>query len=184
MAGCFPSPVCGPQNIPFTFYFFRNCHGPDGCDGSCIGASKDLTITLVGRTFDSASLTASPQSSCAGAPVTLTARGYFGVPPYNFVWQGLPQFNGDSVIKVNPDTTTVYTVQVNDACPGRWRSNNKINKCECALQTTCAGIHIKQSRVYRGSTYIIRTGHTGYNIFNRKSGRRFGRWPVRQYSCF
>ncbi len=118
VAGCFPAPVCGPQNIPFTFNFFRNCHGPAGCDGSCIGASKDLTITLVGRTLDSASLTASPQSSCAGAPVTLTARGYFGVAPYNFVWQGLPQFNGDSVIMVNPNTNTVYTVQVNDTCPG------------------------------------------------------------------
>ena len=105
VASCFPAPVCGPQNIPFTFNFFRNCHGPTGCDGSCIAASKDLTITLVGRTLDTASLTASPLTSCAGAQVTLTARGYFGVPPYNFVWQGLPQFNGDSVIKVNPDTT-------------------------------------------------------------------------------
>jgi gliding motility-associated-like protein len=118
VAGCFPGPVCGPQNIPFTFNFFRSCHGPDGCDGSCIGASKDLTITLVGRTLDTASLTASPLSSCAGTQVTLTARGYFGVPPYNFIWQGLPQFNGDSVIRVNPDTSTVYTVQVNDTCPG------------------------------------------------------------------
>jgi len=118
VAGCFPVPVCGPQNIPFTFNFYRNCHGPTGCDGSCIGASKDLTITLVGRTLDTASLIASPLSTCAGTQVTLTARGYFGVPPYNFVWQGLPQFNGDSVIRVNPDTSTVYTVQVNDTCPG------------------------------------------------------------------
>jgi gliding motility-associated-like protein len=118
VAGCFPAPVCGPQNIPFTFNFFRSCHGPNGCDGSCIGASKDLTITLVGRTLDSATLSASPLSSCAGSQVTLTARGYFGVAPYNYTWQGLPQFNGDSVIKVNPDTTTVYSVQVNDTCPG------------------------------------------------------------------
>src|SRR5436305_5593779 len=66
VATCFSAPVCGPQNIPFTFNFFRNCHGPTGCDGSCIGASKDLTITLVGRTIDTASLTASPQSGCAG----------------------------------------------------------------------------------------------------------------------
>lgn len=118
VAGCFPSPVCGPQDIPFTFYFFRKCNGPDGCDGSCIGASRDLKITLVGRTFDSASLTASPQSTCAGAQVTLTARGYYGVPPYNFVWQGLPQYDGDSVIQINPNANAVYTVQVNDACPG------------------------------------------------------------------
>ncbi len=120
LAGCFPSPVCGPppQNIPFSFYFYRNCHGPEGCDGSCITASQDLQITLVGRTFDSASLTATPLNSCAGAPVTLTARGYYGIPPYNFVWQGLPQFNGDSVITVNPTTNTTYSVQISDPCPG------------------------------------------------------------------
>ena len=119
LAGCFPSPACGPpQNIPFSFYFFRKCNGPDGCDGSCIGAAEDLTITLVGRTFDSASLTASQPNSCAGSPVTLTARGYFGIPPYNFNWQRLPQYNGDSVIQVNPNANAVYTVQISGSCPG------------------------------------------------------------------
>ncbi|MDP4265623.1 MAG: gliding motility-associated C-terminal domain-containing protein, partial [Bacteroidota bacterium] len=127
LAGCFPSPVCGPQNIPFTFNFFRKCHGPDGCDGSCIGASQDLTITLVGRTFDSASLSASPQGGCAGAPVTLTARGYYGVAPYNFIWQGLPQFTGDSVIRVNPDANTLYTVQISGACPDPGPITKSIN---------------------------------------------------------
>ena len=72
----------------------------------------------MGRTFDSASLSASPQNFCAGSPVTLTARGYYGIPPYNFVWQGLPQFNGDSVIQVNPTANTTYTVQISDPCPG------------------------------------------------------------------
>lgn len=129
IAGCFPSPVCGPgppQNIPFSFYFYRKCHGPEGCDGSCISASKDLTITLVGRTFDSASLSASPQNSCAGASVTLTARGYYGIPPYNFTWPGLPQYNGDSVIQVNPAVNTTYKVQVSDPCPAP--GNNPIMK--------------------------------------------------------
>jgi hypothetical protein len=118
VAGCFPRPVCGAQNIPFSFYFYRNCNGPEGCDGSCIAASQDLTITLVGRTFDSASLSASPQIICAGAPVTLAARGYYGATPYNFIWQGLPQFNGDSVIQVIPAGNKVYSVQVISACPG------------------------------------------------------------------
>ncbi len=121
VAGCFPSPVCGPgpaQNIPFSFFFYRSCHGPEGCDGSCIMASQDLQITLVGRTFDSASVSATPLNSCPGAPVTLTARGYYGIPPYNFMWQGLPQFNGDSVITVNPTTNTTYNVQISDPCPG------------------------------------------------------------------
>jgi gliding motility-associated-like protein len=118
LAGCLPSPVCGPvpQNIPFSFFFYRKCHGPEGCDGSCISANQDLTITLVGRTFDSVTVTATPLMSCPGAPVTLTARGYFGVAPYNFTWTGLPQFNGDSVITVNPTTNTKYSVQVSDQC--------------------------------------------------------------------
>jgi gliding motility-associated-like protein len=118
LAGCLPNPVCGliPQNIPFSFFFYRKCHGPDGCDGSCITANQDLTITLVGRTFDSVTVTATPLMSCPGSPVTLTARGYFGVAPYNFTWLGLPQFNGDSVITVNPTTNNTYTVQVSDQC--------------------------------------------------------------------
>ena len=151
LTGCFPSPVCGPQNIPFTFNFFRNCHGPTGCDGSCIGASKDLTITLVGRTLDTASLVAAPQSICAGGQVTLTARGYFGVPPYNYVWQGLPQFNGDSVIRVNPDTTTIYSVQVNDTCPGGGGPITKSTSVSVLTQTSRTHVHIKQSGLCRGS---------------------------------
>jgi gliding motility-associated-like protein len=126
LAGCFPSPVCGPQNIPFSFYFFRKCHGPQGCDGSCIEASKDLMITLEGRTFDSASLVATPPNSCSGSPVTLTARGYYGVAPYNFTWPGLPQYFGDSVIQVRPNNNAVYTVQVSSACPGP--GNGQITK--------------------------------------------------------
>jgi gliding motility-associated-like protein len=118
LTGCFPKPACGlPPNIPFTFYFYRECNGPAGCDGSCIGAAEDLTITLVGRSFDSASVSASPKTICAGDPVTLTARGYYGVAPYNFMWQGTPQYNGDSVIHVNPKANSVYTVQVSGSCP-------------------------------------------------------------------
>ncbi|HET7003115.1 MAG TPA: gliding motility-associated C-terminal domain-containing protein [Puia sp.] len=172
VASCFPAPVCGPQNIPFTFNFYRTCHGPTGCDGTCIGASKDLTITLVGRTLDSASLTASPLTSCAGAQVTLTARGYFGVAPYSFVWQGLPQFNGDSVIKVNPDSTTVYTVQVNDTCPGgggpitKSISVNVLAKLPAPTFTSnspvCAGSQlILSAPAMAGTTYFIQNPTAG-----------------------
>ena len=164
LAGCFPRPVCGPQNIPFSFYFFRKCHGPEGCDGSCIGASRDLTITLVGRTFDSASLSASPQSTCAGDPVTLTASGYYGVPPYNFVWQGLPQYNGDSVIQVNPNASAVYTVKVSGSCPGGGAITKSINVNVSKLPTpaftsnspVCTGGQlILSAPPIPGTTYFI-----------------------------
>jgi gliding motility-associated-like protein len=119
VASCLPAAVCAAQNIPFSFYFFRKCKGTAGCDGSCIGAQRDLVITIVGRTFDSATLSATPLNVCAGGQVTLTAGGFYGVPPYNFTWQGLPQFNGHAVIQVNPTASTTYTVQVDDACPGK-----------------------------------------------------------------
>ncbi len=195
LTGCFPSPVCGPQNIPFTFNFFRNCHGPTGCDGSCIGASKDLTITLVGRTLDTASLVASPQSICAGGQVTLTARGYFGVPPYNYVWQGLPQFNGDSVIRVNPDTTTIYSVQVNDTCPGgggpitKSTSVSVLTKLPAPTFTSnspvCVGGQLKLSvPAIPGRTYLIKNpvagfGGSGYDstaVFNNVTSAYAGTW--------
>ena len=120
LAGCFPKPgkpnCTTPQNIPFSFYFYRSCKGPNGCDGSCIGAAEDLTITVVGRTFDSASENASANNICPGTPVILTANGFYGIPPYTFNWVGLNQNNGDSTIQVSPVTNTVYTVLVTDQC--------------------------------------------------------------------
>ena len=120
LAGCFPKPgkpnCTNPQNIPFTFYFYRSCKGPMGCDGSCIGAAEDLTITIVGRTFDSASVNASVNNICAGTSVILTANGFYGIPPYTFNWVGLNQNNGDSTIQVSPTINTVYTVLVSDQC--------------------------------------------------------------------
>jgi len=194
LAGCFPSPACGPQNIPFTFYFFRKCHGPAGCDGTCIGASKDLTITLVGRTFDSASLSASPQSSCAGAPVTLTARGYYGVPPYNFIWQGLAQYTGDSVIRVNPNANTVYTVQISGACPTPGPITKSINvnvlpKPPAPVFTSnspvCAGGQlILSAPAIAGTTYFIQNPSAGLGggqyastaVFNNVTAAYSGTW--------
>ena len=194
VAGCFPSPVCGPQNIPFTFNFFRKCDGPAGCDGSCIGASKDLTITLVGRTLDSASLTASPLSSCAGAPVTLTARGFFGVSPYSFVWQGLPQFNGDSVIIVNPNANTVYTVQVNDTCPGgggpitKSINVNVLSKLPAPTFTSNSPVCTRGQLILSvpsipGTTYLIEKPGSGLGgqyansaVFNNVTAAYAGTW--------
>ena len=198
VAGCFPAPVCTPQNIPFTFNFYRKCNGPVGCDGSCIGASKDLTITLVGRTFDSASLTASPLSTCAGGPVTLTARGFYGVPPYNFVWQGLPQFDGDSVIQVNPVANTTYTVQVTDGCPGSGGGGpinksiavNVLPKPAAPTLTSnspvCTGGQLTLSApAIPGTTYFIKNTasnlggqYTSTAVFNNVNSAYAGTWTA------
>ncbi|HEV3224157.1 MAG TPA: hypothetical protein VGZ90_14825, partial [Puia sp.] len=198
MAGCFPSPVCSlfPQYIPFSFYFYRKCHGPEGCDGSCIAASRDLTITLVGRTFDSASLSASPQNSCAGAPVTLTARGYYGIPPYNFVWQGLPQYYGDSVIQVNPGANAVYTVQISSSCPGfgsdpikKSINVNVLPKPPTPVLTSnspvCTGGQLILSAPPKpGTTYFIENPNSGLGggqytstaVFNNVTAAYAGTW--------
>jgi len=131
IANCFPKPgpknCKDPQDIPFRFSFFRKCHGPKDCDGSCIGAAEDLTITLVGRTFDSATLVASSLSVCAGAPVTLTAQGFYGIPPYHFKWAGL---NADdkSIVTVTPANTSTYQAQITDACKGAGSGGDPITK--------------------------------------------------------
>ena len=78
----------------------------------------------MGRTFDSASVSASANNVCAGAPVILTARGYYGIPPYDFVWEGIPPSKDDSVIQVNPTTNTVYKVQISDACKNGTRNRS------------------------------------------------------------
>jgi gliding motility-associated-like protein len=198
LAGCFPSPVCGPgppQNIPFSFYFYRKCHGPEGCDGSCIMASQDLTITLVGRTFDSASLSASPQNFCPGTPVTLTARGYYGIPPYNFMWPGLPQFNGDSVIQVNPKGNTTYKVQIGDPCPGaggQIMKSIKVNELPAppapaftSNSPVCSGGQlILSAQPISGTTYFIENPGTGLGggqysssaVFNNVTDAYAGTW--------
>ncbi len=181
LAGCFPSPVCGPgppQNIPFSFYFYRKCHGPEGCDGSCIMASQDLTITLVGRTFDSASLSASPQNYCPGSAVTLTARGYYGIPPYNFMWPGLPQFNGDSVIQVNPTGNMNYRVQISDPCPGAGGQIMKSIKVN-ALPTPPAPAFTSNSPVCSGGQLILSAppiAGTTYFIENPGTGLGGGQY--------
>ncbi len=191
VAGCFPSPVCGAQNIPFSFYFYRKCNGPAGCDGTCIGATQDLTVTLVGRTFDSASLSVSQPSSCAGAPVTLTAKGYFGVAPYSFIWQGLPQFNGDSVIHVNPNANTVYSVQVSSACPGPITKSITVNVTKppkpvfTSNSPVCAGGQlILSATAIPGTTYYIANPVAGLGggqyastaVFNNVTAAYSGTW--------
>jgi gliding motility-associated-like protein len=196
LTGCFPNPGCGTQNIPFSFYFYRKCHGPEGCDGSCIAASQNLTITLVGRTFDSASLSASTQNSCAGSTVILTANGYYGVPPYNFIWQGLPQYNGDSVIQVNPNANTTYKVQVSGAClgPGNATVTKSINVNVFPKQPApafksnspvCAGGQLILSAPPKpGTTYFIENPDAGLGggqytstaVFNNVTAAYAGTW--------
>ncbi len=197
IADCFPAPVCNNQDIPFTFNFFRSCKGPDGCDGSCIAASQDLQITLVGRTFDSASLSISPQSACAGSPVTLTARGYYGVPPYDFTWLLLPQFNGDSVIQVNPSISTVYTVSVTDACKAPLGLGLPILKSVTATVSklptpvftsnspVCAGGQlILSAPAVTGTTYFMENASNGLGsgqysssaVFNNVTTAYSGKW--------
>lgn len=52
---------------------------------------------------------------CAGDQVTLSANGEGGAAPYNYNWFD----NGSSqTINVNPEVSTVYQLQITDACGG------------------------------------------------------------------
>ncbi|PWT77557.1 MAG: hypothetical protein C5B59_03510 [Bacteroidetes bacterium] len=196
VAGCFPTPgmrnCTNPENIPFNFYFYRTCHGEDGCNGDCIGAAQDLTITLVGRTLDSASIKASNDNFCGGTPVTLTASGYYGVPPYTFNWVGLNQNKGS--VQVSPAANTTYSVQISDAC-GSPPITQSISVHVLPAPPTpaltsnspvCAGGQLVLSvPQIQGTTYTIKNSANGLGgqytssaVFNNVTAAYAGTWTA------
>ena len=122
IVSCMPAPQCTSQLIPFIFSFYRTCNGPAGCDGNCVYAQSDLTITLVGYTAEvnDTLLSASPQFVCSGSLSLLTANAQFGVPPYNYTWYTT---FGDSLlgsgntisVKVPTKNSSQFYVNVKDA---------------------------------------------------------------------
>ncbi len=107
----------------------------------------------------------------------------------------MPQFNGDSVIKVNPDTTTVYTVQVNDTCPGggapitKSISINVLSKLPAPVFTSnspvCTGGQLVLSApAMAATTYLIRNPVAGLGggpydstaVFNNVTSAYAGTW--------
>jgi hypothetical protein len=51
---------------------------------------------------------------CEGEEVEITIMPELGLPPYSFVWAGLPDTT--AMIMVSPDETTSYAVTIIDAC--------------------------------------------------------------------
>lgn len=122
LGACMPAPSCNPPTIPVSMRFHRCFSIGTGCSNSCIGADSPYIITIIGRTVESASITANGATTttvCSGAPVTLNATGAYGVAPYTFTWN--PGGLTGSNITVNPTQTTAYTVTITDAC------NNSVN---------------------------------------------------------
>ncbi len=109
---CLP-PSCPDHVISFEM---RNAHcscNLTGCDTAChvmrIGTWR---ITIEARTIES-NVTGST-SVCLGDSATLTAFGYWGVPPYTYSWA--PGGQTTKSITVSPSSTTTYTCTVTDTC--------------------------------------------------------------------
>lgn len=91
VANCMPAPSCLPQDIDFTFQFFRRCTGLTGCDNGCIGANSPFSITVIGNTIEfdeqlTSNITASETTICQGESIQVSTLGQYGVPPYTYSW--------------------------------------------------------------------------------------------------
>jgi hypothetical protein len=128
--------------------------------------------------------------------VTLSARGYYGIAPYNFQWLGVNQNNSDSDIQVSPLTNTVYTVLVSDACK---KGNNSITKLInvhvlpnppkpslISNSPVCAGAQLILSVPnIPGTTYLIKNSASGLGgqfsgaaVFNNVTAAYGGTWTA------
>ncbi len=89
---------------------------PPHSSGSCIQATASATIYL--NEFTPLTLTTNNDTSLCNilGPVTLLANVTGGVQPYTYSWTNGAASTANPT--VNPSTTTIYHVTVNDACSG------------------------------------------------------------------
>ena len=126
MGSCFPASGCTPQNINFTFKFYRRCYGPTGCNNSCIGAGSPLSITVTGRTLEYTNtvtpITVSSTTICQGQSITANTSASYGVPNYTYNWSlnasGTPSVGTGAPATINFPTAGTFTLYsiVTDAC--------------------------------------------------------------------
>ena len=74
-----------------------------------------VTLTIMDSTALSSTPSAIPQTICEGDSTTLYANVSGGSGNYTFEWNdGTQVVSTDSIVKVAPNTTTTYTVTIND----------------------------------------------------------------------
>lgn len=95
----------------------------DSCSRDC-ATGHYFAVTLEGRILEEI-VTISDDNICAGESVQVISLPSFGVPPYTYAWN--PTGDIDSVITVNPETSTGYACIVTDFCGNTAEDDTIIN---------------------------------------------------------
>ena len=111
---CLPAPQCVPFDMNLTMNFYQNYMADPPCSNLYITAGTPLTITVIGNTIGSVSVSSGSTAICQGQSNTLTAAATLGVPPYTYTWA--PGSYTGSPVAVTPTVTTTYTLTATDAC--------------------------------------------------------------------
>ncbi len=116
IAGCIPPPQCAAYPLNLNMRFYQNYATTTPCATTYITAGSPLTVTVYGRTVETAPISSVGgwTSICLGQSVTLSTLPSFGVPPYSYSWS--PSGATTSPVTLTPPATTPYTVTVTDAC--------------------------------------------------------------------
>jgi len=104
-------PQCPDYELTFSIKN-REFKCNDNCGTACATGHR-FAVTLEGRTIEER-VTISDDIVCAGATVIVTSLPSYGVPPYTYVWN--PGGQTDSIITVNPETSSFYACRVTDQC--------------------------------------------------------------------
>lgn len=113
---------CPDYSLTFTIKN-REFKCSDNCSRNC-ATGHYFAITLEGRTLEQL-VTISDDNICAGESVNVISLPRFGVPPYTYAWN--PTGQTDSIIAVNPETSTIYACIVTDACGNTAEDDTIIN---------------------------------------------------------
>jgi len=116
ISACVPPPQCTAYNLDITMNFYQDYLADAPCSSLYITAGSPLTITVIGHTIETSTITASATTLCGGQTTTLSATSTYGVPPYTDTWT--PGGLTGTSVTVSPAATTTYTVTATDACGG------------------------------------------------------------------
>ena len=172
------APACSGNVVFSIFNSYCWCSVNGTCNGSgnqCQRINNNTWIvTLIGNTIEYANvsnpITLSSTSVCAGASITASTSGQYGVPPYSYNWSfsstGFPSVGSGASASITFPTAgsiTLYSI-ITDACGITTTSSIVINVNSCCTASNsgpyCPGQTI-QLNASGGGTYSW-TGPNGF----------------------
>jgi gliding motility-associated-like protein len=154
---CVPAPQCLSYNMNLNMRFYQNFAATTPCATTYITASTPLSVTVFGRTLETAAVAAGGglTSVCLGQTVSLSTAPSYGVPPYTYSWN--PGAVAGNPLVIAPAGSTNYTVTVTDACGNTATANQNISVTPIAPNTgnslVCVGGTTMLSNPTPGGTW-------------------------------